>query len=237
MDSKYVDSFVQARWFTKGPRKNRVDWVVIHDMEAPEKALTAENVARYFQTTDRKASAHFNVDADSIVQSVREADIAYHAKGANARGIGIEHAGYARQSRDEWLDEYGRKMLARSARLVRDICDRYGIPIVLLSAADLQAGRRGLTSHAAVSTAFPGTGHMDPGPSFPWNYYLNLIKGDDDNMPDKTEVKDAMVDALRESGVTQSLAAIAQSLKDLTPTFDRIHDDVDREADKIVGKD
>lgn len=41
-------------------------------MEAPEKSTTAEAVARYFATTATPASAHYNVDDDSIVQSVRE---------------------------------------------------------------------------------------------------------------------------------------------------------------------
>ena len=52
--------YVPARWLTKTPSGTRrsVRVIVIHDMEAPENSQTAENVARYFATTETKASCH-----------------------------------------------------------------------------------------------------------------------------------------------------------------------------------
>jgi hypothetical protein len=168
--------FVPARNFTKAGRKE-VDLVVVHTMEAPEKGETAENVAAWFAGSSApEASAHYCVDGDTIVQCVHDEDVAWHAPGANHDCIGIEHAGYARQSQADWEDEYSTRMLERSAELAAEICARYRIPPVWLHPADLLAGRRGITSHANVSRAFKRSDHHDPGTSFPIQRYLRLVQ-------------------------------------------------------------
>jgi hypothetical protein len=178
--SKYP--FVPAKWFTKGPRNCAITVLVIHDMEAPEGPKTAENVAAYFaDPKDKagnpvKASAHFNVDCDSIVQSVREEDIAWHAPGANSNGIGIEHAGYARQTREEWLDEYSTATLKLSAKLVAELCKKYEIPAVWLTVDELKANKPGICGHVDITNAFNGgKGHSDPGPNFPKDVYIQWV--------------------------------------------------------------
>lgn len=89
-----ISAFIEARWYTVSTGR-RIDFIVLHDMEMGETIHTAEDCARFFQTTDTKASAHYMVDSDSIVQGVREKDIAYHAP-PNTHSIGVEHAGFAR---------------------------------------------------------------------------------------------------------------------------------------------
>lgn len=173
-----TETKIQARWYAKGPRRNPINLIVIHTMEAAEKGTTAENVARYFATTDRKASAHWCIDADSEVRCVDDDDIAYHAPGASHRSIGLEHAGYARQTAAEWADEYSTRMLLRSAALTARICAQYGIPIRPVDAVGLKRGDAGITTHAEVSKAFPdkGSGHWDPGPHFPMLGYLEDVR-------------------------------------------------------------
>jgi len=167
--------FVQARNFTWANRAS-VDVIVIHTMEAAETLITAENVANWFASEAApRASAHYNVDGDSIVQSVKEEHVAWHAPGANRNGIGIEHAGYARQSDGEWADPYSRSMLELSAWLVASICKRWGIPVVRLSSEDLIRGKRGLCGHREVTRAFKKSTHTDPGEHFPWTAYLEAI--------------------------------------------------------------
>lgn len=154
----------------------RIDLIVIHTMEMDEKGETAENCAAWFRNPIAKCSAHYCVDADSIVQCVRDEDVAWHAPGANHDGIGIEHAGRARQTGREWNDAYSKAMLERSAGLVAELCRRYGIPIVWLYAADLKAGKRGITTHKAVSEAFRRSDHWDPGAGFPVEQYLARVR-------------------------------------------------------------
>ena len=167
--------FFPAKNFT--PTTGRtIDLIVIHDMEYPETPIGAEWCAAFFGGSHApRASAHYSIDNDSIVQSVRDSDVAWHAPGANHNGIGIEHAGYAKQSRAEWLDDYSRAELALSARLVAKLCSTYGIPLKWLDAAALKVrGARGITGHRDVSQAFGGT-HWDPGPNFPVDVYLALV--------------------------------------------------------------
>jgi len=167
--------FRQARHFR--PNAGRaIDLVVVHTAEAPERGTTAEAVARWFSTTDREVSAHYCIDDDSIVQCVREQDIAWSAPGANENGIHLELAGYAAQTPAEWEDAYSQAMLRRAAGLTAGLCRRYGIPVAWLRAADLIARERGITGHADVSRAFRRTDHTDPGADFPVAQFLTLVR-------------------------------------------------------------
>ena len=154
----------------------RIDVIVVHSMEMDEKGTTAESCAQWFLNPSAKVSAHYCIDVDSIVQCVRDRDVAWHAPGANHNGIGIEHAGRARQSRAEWDDPYSRAMLARSTALVANLCRKYKIPATWLHPADLVAGKRGITSHNNVSRAFRRGTHWDPGPGFPIEAYLRAVQ-------------------------------------------------------------
>jgi N-acetyl-anhydromuramyl-L-alanine amidase AmpD len=168
--------FIQARNFTKG-RSGPIDLVVIHTMESPEKPVTAENVAQWFGGSSApKASAHYCIDSDSIVQCVKDTDVAWHAPGANHDGIGLEHAGRAAQAAQDWADPYSKAMLERSAVLTASLCKRYDIPVTWLRPAHLLAGKRGITGHVDVSRAFKKSDHHDPGPNFPIERYLALVK-------------------------------------------------------------
>jgi N-acetyl-anhydromuramyl-L-alanine amidase AmpD len=172
--------FIQAKNYTMTSGR-KIDLAVIHDMEYPEKGTAAEDVAMYFHNQARSntagSSAHYCVDSNSIVQCVREKDVAWHAPGANHNGLGFEHAGYARQNAHEWADEYSRQMLKVSAQLVAQKCKQFAIPPVFLHAPQLAAGMRGITTHWQVTIAFSGgRGHTDPGPNFPIETYVNLVK-------------------------------------------------------------
>lgn len=170
-------TFIKAANYTPSSGR-RIDLLVIHDMEAPEKLETAEGVARYFQKPSVKASAHYNIDANSVVQCVRDQDVAWAAPGANHDGLQFEHAGYARQSTKEWLDSYGQKMLfGQSAPLFARKCKEHKIPPVFLRAPDLTAQRRGITTHWEVTRAFSnGRGHTDPGSGFPIQQFLVAVQ-------------------------------------------------------------
>lgn len=176
--------FVKAKHFkslkSQPPRKVRL--VVIHDMEYPEKKSAAEDVARYF--TDPRddrgrpvtASAHICVDADSIVQCVWDRDVAYAAPECNHDGIQIELAGYGKQSRGDWDDEYSRALLDRAARAVAEYCRKYAIPARHLSNEELKRGDKGIIGHYQASAVYHKSDHTDPGPNFPWDSFIVRVQ-------------------------------------------------------------
>lgn len=176
-------AFIKARNYTPGPR-SEVRWVVIHTAETGEVLNAAENLAQWAAgATAPKASWHYAVDADSITQSVRETDIAWHAKQGNRYGIGIEHAGRARQTEADWNDEYSRAMLKRSAELVAQICKRWAIPIRKIGPAEILSEERGICGHVDFTVAYKVSGgHYDPGSHFPWDHYIELVKAESDRL-------------------------------------------------------
>lgn len=169
--------FVQAKNYTPASRKpSDIKWIVLHAMQAPERLTTAEGTANYFATTSVKASAHFNCDADSTVQSVRLKDVAYGAPGANKSGVHIEQAGYSEQSAVDWSDEFSQKMLrGQVAPLVAKLAVACGIPIRFVDAAALKRGENGITTHHECSKAFGGD-HWDPGGAYPMGQLLDLVR-------------------------------------------------------------
>jgi N-acetyl-anhydromuramyl-L-alanine amidase AmpD len=171
--------FIQAHSFQRANRL-AIDLIVVHTAEAGETKSTAENVGNWFasQPKGTNTSAHYVVDNDSVVQCVEDKDIAWHAGPVNGYSIGVEHAGYAAQTPEQWADAYSIAMLERSAELVGGLCAKYGIPVVKLTPADLKdRTKRGICGHVDVTNGLQGgKGHQDPGPSFPWAYYLDRVR-------------------------------------------------------------
>ena len=139
--------------FVESPNKTETsgrtfDVVVMHTMEIAERPDAAMICARWFATSVSKVSAHYCVDAQTVVQCVREKDVAWHARG------GMGHASV----------------------LVADGCRRRRVPTRWLTADDLLAGRRGITGHAEVSRAYRKSDHWDPGPGFPVVSFLDRVR-------------------------------------------------------------
>lgn len=177
--------FIQAAGYYPGRKRNgdatKARLLVIHDMEVRDSALTAENVARVF-ARDARASAHFTVDQDSIVQCVSVNDTAWAAPHANSDGIHFELAGYARHTRARWLE--CEPVLNMAALAVAEVVDRMrvlGVPVKVARLTPTQisqpGGPAGLCGHVDVTAAYhTGGGHTDPGPNFPWDMFLPKVQ-------------------------------------------------------------
>ena len=107
----------------------RITTVVIHTMEIAERDNAAEICARWFANPVAEVSAHYCVDAETVIQCVLEDNIAWHARGGNASSIGIELAGFAGQRALGWDDDYSRAVAraggeAHGRRLLADTGSR-----------------------------------------------------------------------------------------------------------------
>lgn len=168
--------FVQARWYTPAYGRS-IDYVVLHTMEFWERSDSAEWCQNFFATSDRQGSTHCMADDNSLARSVLDKDVCWGANGVNRNGLHIEHAGFAAQEVVDWHDDYSKSMLRLSAELTASWCAKYSIPVQYVDAQGLLAKSRGITTHAQAEIAFPYGGHTDPGPDFPIEEYLGLVRG------------------------------------------------------------
>jgi N-acetyl-anhydromuramyl-L-alanine amidase AmpD len=174
--------FVPAKYQLKG-RKRAVRLVVIHSTESLEVEGGAVEVAHYFQHPSRPGSSHVVVDDKDVVQCVRDSDTAAGAAGANQDGIHIEQVGKADQTPLEWDDPYSRAVIKNCANVTAQYCMKFDIPIRRLTVKQIRAGEKGICGHADISQAYPGTGHYDPGPNYPWTEFLNEVQTFYDSLP------------------------------------------------------
>jgi hypothetical protein len=136
-----------------------VDTIVIHDTEG-----SLQQTVAAFQDPTYHVSAHYVIDTDgTIVQMVRTRNIAWHAGNysINMHSIGVEHVGHATNG----IVEYTPAMYDASAKLVRWLARRFGVPL----------DRQHIIGHDNVPSA-DGTNvppmHMDPGPFWNWQAYM-----------------------------------------------------------------
>jgi hypothetical protein len=173
-----ITAVVPCRNFTRANRTT-VDNIVIHTIEIVEASFSADRTAAWGAGPNApRASWHACFDDDSTIECVPQEHVAWAAPGLNRRGIQLEHAGFARQSADEWFDPFSRRMLKRSAIYAAAACKRWSIPVVFVDAAGLARGERGITTHYQV-TKGPGKGrtnHTDPGRGFPMSTYLDMVR-------------------------------------------------------------
>ena len=167
-------------WYTSGVSR---DFVVIHDMEGYYLSTIS-----YFQQASTQASVHYDVNgrqdspsdypAGDITQQVEEQYWAWHARCLNTYSLGIEHEGFGSDP-SWWTPE----MYIASARLVRYMCDKYGIP----------KDRNHIIAHGewqnstwvawAAAQGYPSTfatcnSHTDPGSNWDWSFYMQMIRED-----------------------------------------------------------
>lgn len=178
MFSRHTTSEKRANNFLNASRGDAdIDRIIMHTTEGgPERMDFAEDVANFFAAPTTDVSAHYVTDVNSIVGCVDEKDIAFHALGDNAQTIGIEMAGKANQTKEQWADAFSQGELKMTAQLAADICKRRNIPVRLLTDRELREHKSGFASHDAVSRVFGDDIRDDPGPHFPWDRFLTDVK-------------------------------------------------------------
>lgn len=163
--------FVKAHSDHYGVGGNKPTHIVIHTMQgsylgSQSWALKSAAQRKKESGVASQSSAHYYLKSSNgeITQMVSEDDQAYHARGWNAKSVGLEHEGFVNDP--TW---YTDAMYRASARISCDIGARWNIPLDLnrvVSHQSLDPGRR-----------------TDPGPHWDWAYYMSLLKDCSGNSP------------------------------------------------------
>lgn len=104
--------------------RTKIDTIVIHHNASLNDAVARST---WYVSTGHGTSAHYQVTPDKIWGCVGENYVAYHAGNypVNQRSIGIEHLNNT--GAPTWT--IAEETYRNSAKLIRDICERYNIPI------------------------------------------------------------------------------------------------------------
>ena len=84
--------------------------------------------------------------------------------------------------------------------------------MVLLSAADVKAGKAGICGHVHASDAYHLSDHTDPGANFPWGEFMTQVASQEDN--DMTPDQDARLKRI-EAAVNKDLSIDTANRADL----------------------
>lgn len=156
--------------------RTTIRWIVVHVAEG-----TTASVVSWFRNPSARVSAHYIVGLDgSVVQMVREKDIAWHAGNRlyNELSIGIEHEGWV--SRGVFTEV----QYMASARLSAYLALKYGIsvsrPTGIAPPSPYEGS--GIIGHDQVpdpnnpSIGGGASHHTDPGQYWRWDIYMDLVK-------------------------------------------------------------
>lgn len=149
--------------------ESRIRLIVIHDAEGSSAMNTAS-----WGATQRNASWHMVVDNTHLIRQLDDNIIAWAAPGANSDGLQLELCGFARWKRLDWFRHQA--TLKRAAWQVARWCHEHGIPARYLTDKQVRGGSRGITTHVQVNRVYRRSDHTDPGPNFPYGYFMLLVK-------------------------------------------------------------
>ena len=129
MDIKEIPA--NAGNYTKG-RKQAVQYIVVH--YTANNGDRAESNGKYFQQPNRNASAHYFVDENDVVQSVKDSDTAWHCgaknykhnKCRNDNSIGVEMCSEKDGNGLYYINEETQK---KALEVVKWLMVKYGVPL------------------------------------------------------------------------------------------------------------
>lgn len=184
-----------------------VRYIVIHTTD-----LSWDLTIKIFQDPTNAAAAHYLVRSSDgrIAKFIAPRHVAWHAGNwyYNMHSIGIEHEAWAFEGH-KWFSD---AMYAASAKLVRHLARRYGVPLD-------RAHILGHDEVPGISPARQKSMHWDPGPYWDWDRYMKLLRAADPVTPDgdpADEQPDTLTDARAPGAVVTIAPDYAQNVQPVT---------------------
>lgn len=164
---------------------SKIIWIIIHTDESAydyaakrirEVGWTAKRLAEYQQSPSAGGSYTGAIGHEADDARIAEDGSTTWSTGnlGNSLGLNFCLAGTtAHFTRAQWLE---RMVQLRAAAFVVAVkCQERGIPVRKLQPGDMRARRKGIGGHDDARE-LGGTTHWDPGPGFPWDVFLDLVK-------------------------------------------------------------
>lgn len=149
--------------------------IVIH-CTAGSDGKGSTGTCAYFRQEEAGGSAHYITDANLTIQPARLNVVCWHAP-PNSHSVGIEMCcSLSNLGKGHWTLDSHVKMMERTAKLTAELCLYLDIPVVRLTVAQVKAGNMGICGHVDVSKAFGQSSHWDPGPYFPWDTFMAMVR-------------------------------------------------------------
>ncbi len=131
MGIEYYEIPAHISNYTKG-RKQNIKYIVVH--YTANDGDTARNNGNYFSQPNRNASAHYFVDENEIIQSVKDTNTAWHCgaksykhpKCRNDNSVGIEMCSEKDDKGQYYINQATQN---RTIRLIKVLMGKYNIPI------------------------------------------------------------------------------------------------------------
>lgn len=201
--------FVQAKHYTwvAPSAARKITMLAAHSMQAANKPTTAEAVAYWFAGNSApEASSDVCFDSNSAVACVMPPSESWACGASNMPTYSAEFAGYANQTRAQWLSPENMQMLAIGALHLAKACGYFGIPATAMTDEEVGLCLRddlirrkkipgadsghpgGVTTHAQLNRVWRShaeyglpattadTSHVDPGDSFPLDVLVNMMR-------------------------------------------------------------
>lgn len=164
--------------------------IVLHGTVSKTYCGGARDIASYFQNPTYVSSCHYVVDPCEEIQCVYDNTIAWH-DGTNNNSIGVEMCDPVEGPLSRWDDDPHQQMLVRTATLVRQLCQVYGVPMRWINPEQIRAGEKGVCTHDDMSKAYPqNSDHWDPG-AWPADQFMRLVHEEstaDDQPPEEADM-------------------------------------------------
>lgn len=191
-------------------------WIIIHTDESAydysakrvrDTGWSALRLAQYQQSPAAGGSYTGAGDQQGLTCRIAEDGSVTWSTGNAGNNLGINFcfAGTtAHFTRAQWLARMDQ--LRAGARVVAAWAAQYDIPVRKLQPGDMRARRKGIGGHDDARE-LGSTTHWDPGPGFPWDIFITLIKEEGTSM-DESKIRAIVADEIRkffEAKVHQSL--------------------------------
>lgn len=161
-----------------------IPFIVIHSTEGPMSDGNARALAAWFARSPANGgpgtSATDIFDPIDSVQMLPWNIIPYHVgpKG-NPKGTGSEHCGSVKLTKAQWLTDRAKSMLDKSARAKAAEARSRGWTLAQcrwLTVSEVARFVAGFCTHNDIRLALGGTTHSDPGPNFPYTWYMERVR-------------------------------------------------------------